>query len=85
VTSASRSPDADTLEEYNRIFQSPLGSAQRKAIHALFTAGGPQATTDLLNVEQDGSAPIPGRDNAIDGLCEYTILECPGAQQSSPP
>jgi hypothetical protein len=31
-------PHAEVLQAYNEVFHSPLGSVQRKAIRALFTA-----------------------------------------------
>jgi hypothetical protein len=39
ITSARNPPDADAIQE---VFGSPLGSTQRKAIRALFTANSNQ-------------------------------------------
>jgi hypothetical protein len=42
ITGPRQSLDAEALDDYNVIYQSPLGSVHRKAIRALFTAACPQ-------------------------------------------
>jgi hypothetical protein len=51
ITFEKRPPDADVIKAYNDIFNSPLGSVERKAIKALFTANCPQPTVKIEDIE----------------------------------
>jgi hypothetical protein len=51
ITSEKRRPDTDVIKAYNNIFNSPLGSAHRKVIKALFTAHCPQPTVEEEDIE----------------------------------
>jgi hypothetical protein len=51
VLPADKSPDAEAMESYNRIFRSPLSSSHRKAIRALFTSNCPSSEVAALEVE----------------------------------
>jgi hypothetical protein len=51
ITSEKRPPDADAIKAYNGIFNSPLGSVERKAIRALFTVNCPQPTVETEDIE----------------------------------
>jgi hypothetical protein len=51
ITSEKRPPDADAIKAYNDFFSSQLGSAQREAVRALFTAIGPQPSVEALDID----------------------------------
>jgi hypothetical protein len=51
ITFEKRPPDADVIKAYNDIFNSSLGSVERKAIRALFTANCPQPTVKIDDIE----------------------------------
>jgi hypothetical protein len=51
ITSEKRPLDADAIKAYNDFFSSPLGSAQREAVRALFTTIGPQPLVEALDID----------------------------------
>jgi hypothetical protein len=51
TSSAASPPEAGTLQDYNAIYHSPLGSSQRWAIRALFTAKDLLSSVEPTDVE----------------------------------
>jgi hypothetical protein len=51
ITSTEKPPNADVVQGYEVIYLSPLGSIQRKAIHAFFIAEWPQQLVDNPDVD----------------------------------
>jgi hypothetical protein len=50
ITSEAHSPDADTLQAYNDMYNSPVGPSKRKAIRALFMASCPEPVVGPLDM-----------------------------------